>query len=363
MQFWLANCDTFNQKVVGGVFSKCFYQPFNSSDEITVQFKDIASQNYLLYMVEDGSGWTSLGAFTEVTSGLYQKSFTPQTQGVVTNEIQLYIVKNEFEPNVASINVSGGLSSGQSQSSLSSVFTAITRPSRIQIIASSTMTGSVISATTTVFYELRMNGVVVDGGQFFLNGTSSVTNTYEVSNTEEYDQIYLLITNTSLVGSPGVHSVNATAYVRPLVDIAKSDCLSIKESHDETILINYHNNRVFASLNSSAGTPDPEFNLRVPAIFFDERHPKESESMILSNSKSSQLNAQLRRQKWLKLKPMPYYMHLKTQLALVFNTVTIDNIQWILEESYEIDPGNPRYPLKKANAWLTDKNYVLRNVL
>ena len=214
--------------------------------------------------------------------------------------------------------------------------------------------------TTRFLLEFRNSTTLVHSVTTDETGPGTYTDTITIPSSVDN----VRITATSLAGSGQMTVTDlALTQVSASLTVAKSDCLDIKESHEETVLINYHNNRVFASINSAAGTPDPEFNLRIPAIFFEERFPKESESLILSNSRSVQLNAQVRRQKMLKVKPMPYYMHLKTQLALVFQTVTIDGIEWTLEESYEIDTGNPRYPLKKATAWLTDKNYVLRNVL
>jgi len=57
IQFWPINCDTFNQKEVAGVFSKCFCQPFECDDPIVVQFTDtIQDAEYQLGIYdEDGN--------------------------------------------------------------------------------------------------------------------------------------------------------------------------------------------------------------------------------------------------------------------------------------------------------------------
>lgn len=149
-----------------------------------------------------------------------------------------------------------------------------------------------------------------------------------------------------------------------VTDLAKSDCISIKEYQKETVLINYHNNRIFVSLNSAIGTPDPEFNLRIPAIFFKERHPDTTETIKLSNSRMIENMSEIEFQKLLQIKNMPAYMHLKTKLALKFQNVVIDNVEWVARESYEVvDSSNPRWPMNKAQIWLNRKDYIVRNIL
>lgn len=147
-------------------------------------------------------------------------------------------------------------------------------------------------------------------------------------------------------------------------EIYKSDCLHIKEDWDETVLVTYSDNRNFAGLNYSNVTPDPEFNIRIPAVFFHERFPEESEVIQLSNSRSIQLNAQVMAQKKLEIQPMPYYMHRKMKLILKHQFVTIENQDWVQKETYDlVDSGNRRNPLSKATVWLDEKDYILRNVL
>lgn len=146
--------------------------------------------------------------------------------------------------------------------------------------------------------------------------------------------------------------------------IYKSDCLRIKANWKETVLITYSSNRNFAGIKYSQVTPDPEFYLRIPAVFYHPRHPQEMEVIELSNSQSIQLNAQIKAQRWLKVKDMPPYMHRKTIQVLMHQFVEIDNEEWVKGENYEeIPSNNPRWPLYKATCWLTEKDYILRSVL
>lgn len=151
---------------------------------------------------------------------------------------------------------------------------------------------------------------------------------------------------------------------RGTTEIFKSDCLEVMSDADETVLIEYSSNRNLASINYSDVSPDPEFYLRIPAIFYHEKHPQEREVIELSNSRAVQLNAQVKAQRLLKVKDMPPYMHRKLILVLMHQFVTIDLQEWVKEEEYEeILSSNPRWPLYKAQCWLTEKDYIMRSVL
>lgn len=146
-------------------------------------------------------------------------------------------------------------------------------------------------------------------------------------------------------------------------NVKKSDCIEIKDSHDCSILINYSNSKTFAGIDYTDQSPNPEFSIRIPAIFFEEAFPDEHEEIDLSDSQSVRLMNKEKRQKKLDIGFMPFYMHQKLKLILAHDEVTIDGDSWIRTEPYEIADGNKRYPLRKASCSLTDKNYIVRNVL
>lgn len=146
-------------------------------------------------------------------------------------------------------------------------------------------------------------------------------------------------------------------------ELFKSDCLHVKEVWDETVLITYSNARNFASLNYSNVSPDPEFYIRIPAVFNEERFPEEQEVLELSNSREIQLNGQVKAQRELSIGPMPFHMHRKLKLVLKHQNVEIDCQEWVKEEEYEMKPGNKRNLLRQASVWLTEKDYIMRNVL
>ena len=388
VQFWLSECETFNEKEVDGVFNRCFCQPFNSSDEITVQFRNTTGNSYALIAIDEDDVIQFESTFTEVSSGIYQTSFSTGNNDFTDGIIQFLII----DLSVATImlgpsgwtDLAGWTTKTSTQFTLTDlVFQPGPTNSYINI---STSLGDIINFTFDYSLAGTLNGTI--SIYFYLsdssnNATSNQVRTQILTGASGTATVTLTATASGArlqiqVGITGGESSSGT--VDPLIItiptglvlavpdssiLAKSDCISINEDHDETILINYHNNRPFASINSAVGTPDPEFNLRIPAIFSesDERHPRESEDLTLSNNTSLQLMAEIKKQRPLKVKHMPNYMHLKTLLAVSFQTVTIDNYRWKLDEAYEKAPGNPKFPLKTALCWLTQRDYVLRNVL
>lgn len=146
-------------------------------------------------------------------------------------------------------------------------------------------------------------------------------------------------------------------------ELFKSDCLHVKQAWDETVVVIYSNARNFASLNYSDVSPDPEFFIRIPAVFNEERFPEEQETLELSNSREIQLNGQVKAQRELSIGPVPFYMHRKLKLILKHQFVEIDCQPWVKEEEYEIKAGNKRNLLRQASCWLTEKDYIIRNVL
>lgn len=141
-----------------------------------------------------------------------------------------------------------------------------------------------------------------------------------------------------------------------------SDAISFKTDHNNTTLITYSNSNYLLGINYTT-SPPPEFIIRIPAIFFEERFPDESEQIDQSNSRIVRLVNQVKSQRMLDIGFMPFYMHKKLQLILTHDTVEIDGTEWVKNEAYELGDGNKRYPLKRAKVWLTDKNFIVRNVL
>ena len=246
VQFWLSDCDTYNETVPKGVHEACFCAPWQCDDEIKIQFTDTDT--------------------------------TPDTEYSLS-------VQDSSDNVLATIDFS--------------------------------YTGS---------------------GEYFV---SFVPDDYAICN----DVIKLLIINDT----------TATT-------VAKSDCLNVATTQDETELIEYSNERDFAGLIYADISPEASFKIRIPCRFFHERFPEEDEAMELTSSIIT-TSAQIKSQKLLEVKHAPYYFHKKLQLVLKHHTLEIGGIAYKKEEKYEVNEGNKRWPLKSATCLLTEKNSVLRNVL
>ena len=159
-----------------------------------------------------------------------------------------------------------------------------------------------------------------------------------------------------------VNSTSGTRTVGTDTIVAKTDCLDLQIEQPDTILLNYSNHRNFAGLNYESTSPENDFNIRIPAIFFHQRFPEEDEVMELS-SELVTLNGTLRKQRLLDTSYLPYYFHEKLKLILKHQFVTVHDRQWVKQEAYEILEGERKWPLKKAKCWLSEKEFVHRNIL
>jgi hypothetical protein len=253
IQFWPAECDTFNQHLSSGVHHRCFCQPFNCDDPITIQgyveedSSPPVADDYTVTVYDDEDGEIAVMPMDVQEIGnrfVYSLSFIP----------------SEFSPDLCDRRI-----------------------------------------------------------KFEIDNATTVT------------------------------------------AIAKSDCIDIG-THLNTILATYYNHRNFAGLIYEDASPEFEFNIRIPAIFYHQRFPEEDETMELSSSLVS-LNSDIKRQRLLDVDYVPYYFHEKLKLILKHQFVTIYNKEWVKQEAYEITEGDRRWPIKKAKCWISEKEFVHRNVL
>lgn len=242
VQIWLAGEKTFNESTFSGVHQACWCQPFNASDEINIQIGDDPGKTITFRVVDSGLNILYESPMAEVSSGIYEESFTPEDNAISNGQIAIQFIDN--------------------------------------------------------------TGI-----------------------------------------------------------IAKTDCLDIRTSHPESILIAYSNHRNFAGINYNTQSPDQTYYIRVPARFFHERYPGEDDAIELTSSIITTA-AQQKTQRLLEVHHAPYYFHKKLELVLKHQTVRINSLDyWEKEEPYEIELGNKKWPLKTATCYLTQSNSVVRNVL
>lgn len=377
VQFWLAGAETFNEKEPQGVFRKCFCHPWQCDDEIKVQGLADTGNSYQLIALDSDGDVLFNTPFTEIATGVYSASFIPSEEGICDQDIQLFITtpsdlellsNPDFETALTPWTSEAGANANWTWDAGEYAVATGTTDNITQPFASKpagmyvfefrsfseangyTLIIEVFNAAVLV--QQVVNEVLADGTLQTRQRIAEVTGAFNT----------IKIRMVAPSGTPEFQLHRGS--MQTVVDIHKSDCLNIKTIQDETVLISYSNDRNFASLNYSNVTPDPEFNLRVPATFFHERFPEESEVIELSNSRSIQLNAQVKAQRKLEIFPMPYYMHRKLKLVLKHQFVEIDSQEWVQSEAYElIESSNRRYAKVKATVWLDEKDYIQRNIL
>lgn len=244
VQFWLSDCDTYNEKEPEGVHRKCFCHPWQCTDNIDLQFTDDQDKEYSLDIVDSEDSILFTDSFTQ-DGNTYSYSFTPQALSICNKEIQLKIIDD----------------------------------------------------------------------------------------------------------------------TSPESEVAKSDCLDIRTTQRVTQLITYGNvNRNFAGLVYVDASPDIEFQIRIPAIFFHSQPAMEQKGIDLT-SKSINTYSQFKNKRLLETDYMPDYMHKKVMQVLMHHYVLIDGREWVAQDPYEIVEADRRWPLRKAKVLLTDKNSIIRNIL
>jgi hypothetical protein len=88
VQYWLADCDTFNETHVDGINNRCWCQPWQCSDAMVTQFQDTSGLDYELDVVDESGNVLFNDSFTEVADGVYHQSYIPNQEGICNEIIQ-----------------------------------------------------------------------------------------------------------------------------------------------------------------------------------------------------------------------------------------------------------------------------------
>lgn len=413
IQFWLNDCETHNESVPEGVHYKCFCHPWKCDDELKIQFTDPfdssevveaddivaitlpALSTWLTRSVDpDLHDWT-LGANPTVNlpgAGLFNEEeseylytsypFVSGKEYTVTINYNRVINSGSANPRTSTISIMDDL-----------FFVLFTEVYSAGSGANSNTITFVADASSSIIAFKHISGANVDITVTSASGTrTDVVTTYP--NPSNYDLVvyndedeeierlefdaqlneggFFYTHSTSL--TPSDHGICEQKIKFEVVNItespdevvAKSDCILISDDQpDPTVLFEYSNNRNFAGLIYEDLSPVQMFQIRVPAVFFHEQFPEEDEAIELSDSKIINLNGVVRAQRLLDTAHMPYYMHRKLKLIFKHQTLLtpIDDKYWTKQDAYEIDEGDRRWPLKKAKCWLTERDFVQRNVV
>jgi hypothetical protein len=382
VQFWPIDCATYNEHESDGVHYRCYCAPWECDDEIKVQFSDDVNQNFSLLIFDSEGVETDEIEIEEISPGSYQTSFVPSqnSPGFCEELIQLKIQQNAgFQgfnlPDLDEWQNDGGAGDPWTLGSNPSINTTVLGTSSERLYVDFAfipgLEYNIIVNFTNTANTGGLFGVAVSDSSFNVQFSSSKSGGGVGAN-QSTPLTFVANSNTTRVyisltflGSTNTTTINSTESERQVgtdTIVAKSDCLDLKISHPNTVLARYYNHRNFAGLNYQTSSPDSDFYIRLPAIFFHQRFPEEDEVMELSSSLVT-LNGTLRKQRLLETDYLPYYFHEKIKLILKHQFIEIFDKQWVKQEGYEILEGERRWPLKKAKCWLSEKNFVHRNIL
>lgn len=382
VQFWLVGCATYNEHIADGVHHKCWCAPWECDDEIKVQFKDDPSQNFSLVIFdEDGNEIDSI-AIEETSVGVYGISYIPSeaSPGLCDEKIQLKIrresgVQGVTYPSLADFTNSGGAGDPWTLGSNPSIATVAGGTTSEGLIVdyafipgvtytivvnftNTNNTAGLFTVSVTDSSDVSQFSENTSGGATGANVSDTLTFTATASTTRIRIGLNFLLSNQTTT----INSITGTRTIGSEELVAKTDCLYITQNQEDTILLTYSNHRNFAGLVYESVSPENEFYIRIPAIFFHQRFPEEDETMELSTSLVT-LNGTLRKQRLLDVDYSPYYFHEKLKLILKHQILEVFNRQWVKQEGYEIVEGERRWPVKKAKCWLSEKDFVHRNIL
>jgi len=384
VQFWLIDCDTYNEEERFGLYHRCFCAPWECDDEIKIQFQDDGDQNFSLLVYDDEESLLDEIEIEEVEDGVYQTSLilSENTPDICDKNVRLEIRKNAgFQgislPALSLWANSGGSGDPWSLGANPSFTASGGSDSEFIFVDYAFIPGNTYSigmdfTWSSVALTTQYSLLVTDASfntQFSDNaiGNDSGSDSLEVNftATSSTTRICFRVSST-IVDSTTItlNSISGAVQVGEAEIVAKSDCLLIKEEHPGTVLIAYSNYRNYAGIINYNGSPDLTFYLRIPAVFNEERFPETDEPMQLSNNRIISLNSQVKKQRLLETDQMPNYMHLKVKEVLKHQFVTIEDVDYVKEEPYEqVENGNKRWPMRRYTCWLTEKEYVVRNIL
>lgn len=380
IQFWDIEDETFNEKEVCSITQVCWCQPMTTTDSFPIQFYDegVSPDDFFLAVFDSDDILFSLTAFTDSsgvqsadleigTPGIYRVVIAAATAADFIDDADTWTQHPTFQytSRTASTFVKVapvGTSAAYAQQAVA-IPAGVTFSFKITVTITGTWVGSIsvvippittrlAPATTTVDFNANVSAQEIEC--IFL--TAALTSAVEVGVEYVINSGEATITLAIENGDP--------LYLSAGDAVKKSDCIDVRASHDCTTLVTYSNGSDYAGLRYT-GIGTPEFNVRVPVVFFHDQFTEEEEDHELSDNTIIEIYSKIQHKRRFDVAFVPYYFHKKLQLIMAHQYLEIDGEQWIKRkgDTYEVEEGNRRYPLKKAGVWLTDKDYIKRNLL
>ena len=383
VQFWDEADETFNERSVCGIEPVCWCMPWHCADIIPFQFTDTEQIDYVLRITNSQGSEIDISFEYDV----------PEILAPISTWVEVVSVNDSWD-DIGTDNPTITLAPGFQSDPLKGETLVGIVPAGTTVTISFKCTVSDDDMDAVIkFYKAGVQitplfvsipcAVGVNEVSFDYTGDDEWDElTIEVANLAGLSATFYLdyLTGTGISIDPIVYSLSVLPEevgicddqvsfqiidpsTSPATVVKKSDCLQIKESIDCTLALDYSNNKNFNGLVFEDISPSTTFRIRIPARFFTEDNPSEQEDLELSNSEIVRLYNKLEERRQLEIGFVPHYMHRKIQLALMCDNVTIDGKQWIRRETYEKVEGRKTYPLKRANVWLHDKDFIKENQL
>jgi hypothetical protein len=369
VEMWPSDCETYNEKQVCGIFPKCYNQPFNCDDTIPFQITDELGDDFALVIEnEDGdeidridfSQYVDAGGniFPELDEFVNESTGTSWTLGAVPS-VTINVGQSKSLVHVIPEQAAGvyDVSYQVDKPTGDIAFALLFLNDAEEVLGTiSLQNGSNTDSVTITGKFTRIHFRVLD----FESG-SDTFRIYSASMILKTFSYYTSFVPSDLsICDRHIRTkiVNVTA--SPEVEEMKSDYLDIQEDHQCTNQIEYTNNKNVLGLLFEQVSPVPTFYLRVHSVFFHERFPTEQFSMELTSG-YERLSGSIKAQRLFETDYLPYYMHRKLQLIFMMQSILIDGFYWTQEEAYqEIESSNKRWPIKMANVYLTQRDFVQR---
>lgn len=117
VQWWLADCESYNQHETDGVHHRCFHQPFQCSDTIVTQFTDDSGASFSIQALDEDGVELFSDEFNK-DGKIYTYSFVPSVFDICDEKIQLKIIDETSPESVAAFSDALDIKSAQEKTTL-----------------------------------------------------------------------------------------------------------------------------------------------------------------------------------------------------------------------------------------------------
>lgn len=416
-QFWQAG-KSFNSNQICGVNPQCYCAPWLCDKEIRLQVKDVIEGQTLNLLIMDEqenvlktlefdetevtvqvpispalqfsntdfpsdlTGWNNFGGNDRTTSAAKDFVFSTgeaRAFSFSASKTKYFATQRPTNPS-AGWPVGNYVVSIQGRNDGGSAITpsVYTMPDgNSQTIIASTLSSTIPNDgnthVVTLTFTLSSNAPYL---AFAFDGTVATTLSFNIEEIElttapttegEYEETIYDLAFTPSELTPELCNKRVFFKIVGDEDERLTDCINIQSTNQNCLTeVIYSNSKDFDNIKYQT-TPAPVFRIIVEAQFWKEDNPQEQEDSVLSNGVIVTRRSEIQEKTLFETGYLPNYLHKKLQKIFMHNYVVIedvtgDEIQWKKRDAYETENLN-RYPLKRAQVWLTKYNSVEKNTI